>query len=911
MKPLQITVSAFGPYAGEIEIPLYKLGDSGLYLITGDTGAGKTTIFDAITFALYGEASGTNREANMLRSKYADPATPTFVDMTFLYRNEKYHIKRNPEYIRPAKKGQGMTTEKADAVLTYPDGRIVTKTKDVTKAVTELIGLDRNQFSQIAMIAQGDFLKLLLAKTEERSKIFREIFDTKKYQILQDRLKALYSDKRTSYEKLWNSILQYIDSIQYEERTNEGLSVEDTICLLDDIIEQEEKKTEDLKEAYGKIQTEKSMLDQKIGKAESLKKAEQKEREAKEKIEEYLPKLKIAEKAYEIEEEKREEYDRLSTNISLLKDKLSSYDELEENEKEKKEGLQKKERLETKIQKSKETEELLKEQTEQMKKEYESLGNVETKNVQLQNEKKILEEYKTKITDLTNFMRNHRSLQNHLRSAQQEYMKAYEENEKAKKEYDHLEKDFLNAQAGILAETLEEGKECPVCGSKTHPKRASLHRTACSKEMLDQKKHEVTMLTEKMYAVNTKAGELKGQVQQSYQNIKDRAFELFKQDTEDIGEKLQKLIHRIKEENEEWDQKMEQVRKDLLRKETLEKDLPLYTEKQEKEQAFREEMNQSLIKIETQIIHYNEKEETLLKRLRFHRKADAVKEIQDQEHYKKEMDRKYQETKKYYDEIKQMIAVNQELESAMKKQLEGNEGYDLPDLTEQYESLKNKLTQVQDEKEKVSSRLDGNKKIRKQIEEKYSQYHKAEKQLSYIKILSDTANGNIRGEKEKIMLETFVQMTYFNRIISRANIRFMVMSGGQYELKRRENAKDKRRQSGLELDVIDHYNGTERSVSTLSGGEAFKASLSLALGLSDEIQSMAGGIQLDTMFIDEGFGSLDEESLEQAVKALNDLAQGNRLVGIISHVSELKERIEKQVVVTKDRSDGSKVEIIS
>ena len=335
MKPLQITVSAFGPYAGEIEIPLYKLGDSGLYLITGDTGAGKTTIFDAITFALYGEASGTNREANMLRSKYADPATPTFVDMTFLYRNEKYHIKRNPEYIRPAKKGQGMTTEKADAVLTYPDGRIVTKTKDVTKAVTELIGLDRNQFSQIAMIAQGDFLKLLLAKTEERSKIFREIFDTKKYQILQDRLKALYSDKRMSYEKLWNSILQYIDSIQYEERTNEGLSVEDTICLLDDIIEQEEKKTEDLKEAYGKIQTEKSTLDQKIGKAESLKKAEQKEREAKEKIEEYLPKLKIAEKAYETEEEKREEYDRLSTNISLLKDKLSSYDELEENEKEK------------------------------------------------------------------------------------------------------------------------------------------------------------------------------------------------------------------------------------------------------------------------------------------------------------------------------------------------------------------------------------------------------------------------------------------------------------------------------------------------------------------------------------------------------------------------------------------------
>ncbi len=159
------------------------------------------------------------------------------------------------------------------------------------------------------------------------------------------------------------------------------------------------------------------------------------------------------------------------------------------------------------------------------------------------------------------------------------------------------------------------------------------------------------------------------------------------------------------------------------------------------------------------------------------------------------------------------------------------------------------------------------------------------------------------------MLETYIQMTYFDRIIVRANTRFMVMSGGQYELKRRAEADNNRRQSGLELDVIDHYNGTRRSVKTLSGGESFLASLSLALGLSDEIQSSAGGIRLDTMFVDEGFGSLDEESLRQALRALSALSEGNRLVGIISHVAELKERIDRQIVVTKDRDGGSRAQI--
>lgn len=209
----------------------------------------------------------------------------------------------------------------------------------------------------------------------------------------------------------------------------------------------------------------------------------------------------------------------------------------------------------------------------------------------------------------------------------------------------------------------------------------------------------------------------------------------------------------------------------------------------------------------------------------------------------------------------------------------------------------------------ISSRLDRNGEALKNIRKGSGRLTEVETKWTWVKALSNTANGNIGG-KEKIMLETYVQMTYFDRILARANTRFMIMSGGQYELKRRIEAENNRSQSGLELDVIDHYNGTERSVKTLSGGESFKASLSLALGLSDEIQSSAGGIRLDTMFVDEGFGSLDDESLQQAMRALYGLTEGNRLVGIISHVSELKEKIDKQIVVTKEKSGGSRAEIV-
>ena len=302
MRPMYLTLSAFGPYAGEECIDFTQLGKKGIYLITGDTGAGKTTIFDAIVFALYGEASGEARGAEMLRSKYARPETPTFVKMTFSYREKEYQITRNPEYLRPLKKGEGYTTNKADAELLYPDGHIVTKSREVTKAVTELLCLDKNQFTQIAMIAQGDFLKLLFAKTEERSKIFREIFHTKAYQTLQEKLKAEAGQLRSEYEDLYKSISQYMDGILYQEEFAEEmeqlrekqkvLSISEIAETVNGQIAKEQEQLAELEAKQAALEAELAKVSEIIGKSREQERIKTEYEAAKKAVESKKPQLK-------------------------------------------------------------------------------------------------------------------------------------------------------------------------------------------------------------------------------------------------------------------------------------------------------------------------------------------------------------------------------------------------------------------------------------------------------------------------------------------------------------------------------------------------------------------------------------------------------------------------------------------
>lgn len=907
MKPLQLKMSAFGPYADETVIDFTCLGEKGLYLITGDTGAGKTTIFDAITFALYGEASGKYRDADMLRSQYAKEETPTFVEMHFLYRQKEYVIKRNPEYIRPAKKGGGMTTEKADAILSFPDGRIVTKTKEVTKAITELIGLDRNQFTQIAMIAQGDFLKLLFAKTDERSKIFREIFDTKKYQTLQERLKLEKNTLDKEYQDISKSIRQYMDGIQGEKE--EQKTVESRLANLSCVLEEEKEKIAFLTKEIIVIENKLEKLNRYIGKAETTEKNRRELQNLEETLYIQEEKLVRAKKQFLEEEKKETEREQLRTEIVLSEEKIPLYDEAE---KVKTEYNSLKERLQSvtyELTQSKEREAKYNRNVILMKERLEQLVSVNTKKVQLDNEKTALEEKKNQARLLKKMLVEYKEISSRLAKLQEQYQTAMLKGQKKQQEYDRMERNFLDSQAGLLAQKLKEGEPCLVCGAIHHLNPAKLTEKVCTEEELREAKQQSLILMEKATQLSVESGKTKGEMDTARRNIEERAEQIFGKRVESIYIELEKWINELAKADEKMQRDYVALEKELAEKKRFEQQLPQVEKMQKEEEEKRKEWERLQVQYCTECKNLQKQLEKWKESLSFSSKAEVMADIQKKKKKRKMLEEAYEKARRETEEILGKIKEEKAKISTLKSQLEKQEECSLSQLLEEQRKLQGEKAELLTEKENMVSIYHSNGQIKLAVEKQCDVLKTIEKKQVLVKALSDTANGSVSG-KDKIMLETYIQISYFNRIINRANTRFMVMSGGQYELKRREETKDQRSQTGLELDVVDHYNGSIRNVKTLSGGEAFQASLSLALGLSDEIQSLAGGIQLDTMFIDEGFGSLDEEALEQAMKALYRLADGNRLVGIISHVSELKERIEKQIVVKKEKSQGSRVHVI-
>lgn len=772
MRPLELTLSAFGPYAGEETIDFTRLGTKGLYLITGDTGTGKTTIFDAVVFALYGEASGDARGADMLRSKYATVTTPTFVRMKFVYHGAVYQISRNPEYRRPAKKGDGYTSHKADAELVCPDGCIVTKNREVTKAVSELLGLDKNQFTQIAMIAQGDFLRLLYAKTEERSKIFREIFHTKAYQTLQERLKAEAGALRQEYEALGKSIDQYLEGVLCKEeafaarmdsvrQNRRAIPAEEIAMLLQERISLEEEELARLQTQLHTYEKDLERLHQLIGRADERRKREAELEEAKEQIALIRPSLDTMQEQYQQQQLAFQEFEK--ERIELEKLYHDSLEALERKEAQEQQRLQ-----------------------------------VE----------KLLKDVQERETAYKNAALFHR---------------------KVKDKCDEMESRYLDEQAGILAGRLKEGEPCPVCGSVSHPTPARQKDGAPSKESVDKAKREVEAANAKVHRASEEAGAVKGRL-------------------ESAQEQYQSMLALGKDE---------------------------------------------------------EKEAVLL---RFTGKEEAEKELRKKAQESRRMQKGLAETEKMFRQKEKEYERYQNVKETLEKQLEESETCIVEELIAERSVIVEKKQLAAEKQQELYRYVKTNTGIAQAVRKQGKQIEALEKKWNLVGELSGTFNGNVAG-KDKIMLETYVQMTYFDRVINRANTRFMMMSGGQYELKRASAAQNIKSQSGLELDVIDHYNGTIRSVKTLSGGEAFLASLSMALGLSDEIQSAAGGIALDTMFVDEGFGYLDEEALAQAIRTLQGLAEGNRLVGIISHVGSLKDKIEKQIIVTRKKSGGSKAVI--
>ena len=955
MRPRKLVISAFGPYAGRTELDMDRLGQGGLYLITGDTGAGKTTIFDAVAFALYGEASGANREPGMLRSKYADPDTPTFVELTFSYGNKVYTVRRNPEYERPAKRGGGTTIQKADAELTMPDGRVIAKVKDVNAAVREILGVDRNQFSQIAMIAQGDFLKLLLADTKERQGIFRELFQTGRYQVLQERLKDESGKLRDACAAEKASVEQYIRGIacaaessfssELEKAKAGGLPVEEIRELLENILDQDRKARDHMETEFRKAEEELAKVATELGRAAELDRAEKELEQAEEKRAACRLRLAEAENRRKEQQDRKPEQERLQEKAARIRAELPSYQAAEERQME----LQK---LERELMEESERQAELSARQEQQARRLEKLKEEQKKYAgageqreRLAREQEQAEREKRELNAFGAELASYRKLGAELQRVQEKYRKAAADMEKKDAAYRELNRAFLDEQAGILAETLEDRKPCPVCGSLIHPSPARKSEKAPAEAELKKAEQEFRSAKEKAEKASAEAGSRSGEVKAKAGHLRERLAEILRiraggqeeeQETDGTGtsagqvsEREMKKLPGAKElfqPGEPWeqelgarfsalDQKISRLRKQieseeaaLKRRKELEELVP---REEEAEKTLREELfgiRESMAAAASRREELEARRKEICSSLQFESRQQAEQEIERLETGKKAMEKALKDAEDAFRAQEQEMDGLEGQIRQLQTLLQNAVPTDAEGLSERQKELQAQKDSCREMQKKLHARVTSNEETLRNLAAHTETLSELERRWSWVRALSNTANGNLAG-KEKLMLETYIQTTYFDRIIRRANLRFLAMSGGQYELKRSREAGNNKSQSGLELNVIDHYNGTERSVRTLSGGESFKASLSLALGLADEIQSSAGGIRLDTMFVDEGFGSLDEESLRQAIQTLADLAGGNRLVGIISHVRELKERIDRQIVVTKDRTGGSHVRI--
>ena len=1331
MRPVTLEMSAFGPYAGKEIINFDRLGTEGLYLITGDTGAGKTTVFDAIRFALYGVASGENREKSMLRSQYALPETKTYVELVFSCNGKNYTITRNPAYERPKKHGEGTTSEPAHVLLKCPDRAPMTKERDVTDYITRLLGIDKDQFARICMIAQGDFLKLLLADTQDRKKILRNVFHTENYQKLQERLKAETSRARTEYEKLSHSCRSDIESVDpscseelgtiwKEEVLTEKKKYEEILILIEAILEQDRQALEDSGKTKSELTEKRDALIKQIEAAEQIEKKEETLRDLSSKLEEekakgqllkdVLQKAKDREPEAEkysqqaaIEESHLPDYDHLASEKQSLSDTTGRHQKMAKEQTAKTEekeslnnrltdqmeelaGLEKvgeqlvgareeakriedrlaqadkllgrirdaeeadRKALQSRVDENQQQQEIsqYQEQTEKLRQELTGLEGADLKLIakkqehkdtaarldelknfktELQREetlRKKAEELQKQVQSTGEQIREHNEEISHLKeeirarqnaeadlvSAENSLirlkdraglLKELQKNETSLKEENdklaQLEEEkkekaqtasrssrkaedlyqlFLAGQAGILADRLRPDEPCPVCGSTHHPAPCKPMENTPTQEQVDnankQRDQDQNVFTEifSAYAAqkrtvqnltnlisdtfkkfledntaensgdntegitseentvnngaavseknsdgntedasdkisddNANAGsskneniptsedlirinrqetaDAKSRKKAAEQAVRDRsrfekelqtADQILKKLTEEftkvseqaaagkqsaetqkrlcvttaeaLSEKLfmsglfssdslssefftsepsaselsdpailNRIIHAVQDVLQEIDEEIRNLAVKAERKSVLEKELPLRedhknelarqlsnlhglaessaksaeekwnfvrsgtssvlgeaaatalpteaedfkstirrcvdSKKQEitadqssckvkikalEDMAKRKEfltkdnvslgerintLTEAIKGLDIEIGKAVQKQESLRqnidnlqKKLRFADRKQAEAEIQNLKTKNKEILEAVRQAQENLQAAEKAVTELEAQHKALKAEIAGSPVYDRKEDEVKLDETEKKLKENEKLAAVITGRLKVNEDARGRLLDHSRQVLEAEQNLREIQELSNTASGG-SGLRSKVELETYVQMSLFDRIVRRANKRFGVMSSNQYDLQR-SNAMsaDGRSQTGLDLEVIDHFNGTTRSVKSLSGGESFMASLSLAIGLSDEIQSHAGGIRLDTMFVDEGFGSLDQDTLDQAMNAMKDLTEGGeRLVGIISHVNELKSRIGKQIIVTKTRESGSHTKVVS
>ena len=1040
MKPLKIEISAFGPYAEKVVLDVNELGGKGLFLITGDTGAGKTTLFDAIAFALYGEASGNFRTTDSLRSDFAEASTETYVELTFLHRGQVYKLKRNPAYQRLKKTGEGTTPQIAEATLYLPNGDIVYKITEVTRKVEEILGINYNQFKQIVMIAQGEFLQLLKEGSDERGKIFRRVFNTGIYENFQNILKNRESSAGVECAKNNTKILSNYKNIQIPEQearlqelidTGSEHNVNHILVELERInsedISNREGLDKDIQKCDSEIQcliatisngeninrlfqnlanekvtsenlnrTKASYVDKKLelhraDKAQGVAIYESKfqsetklEGESRKKIAEYYArdgKLKEVninlQKASCLEALKKPAIDKNKQELQNIKSQLPVYIKIKDLEKLKNNLQQQHFDL---LQKKKTCEELLTTSSNSLTRlqtELDDLSSVDTENGKITLDKNACA---SKVEALSIIQSNHikfTSLEINSKKLKDNYLKEEKFYQVALRTYQEARSNFLREQAGILAATLFENEPCPVCGSCSHPKKAQIAKDAPSEQELDALEEQMNAKNQSMQEASAEAGKKTVLLEDLQKRILVDANIFFSAgNLEEISEKLPSILSELKVQQTKFVEKLLEIDKKILRKKQCKSELEQLVILEKTQKSKFEELREKFQQNELDSKGYESQITTLKEPLIYHnveevevRIYDLDTSIQQMEHSIKEAEtslsdnntklitigalikteqenlqditgRKDLSEKEYMkklqaedfsndsdykaayrdnniivslrkdiDSYKNKVSLNQQELLRLDNETKGKTVVDLTALEAKKTEIKQQKTEAESGKSVYISRVSINEAIFKALKTVANESEGLREKYVMISELSRAANGAAgKSSCQKIAFEHYVQAVYFEQVLAEANKRLRKMTNNRYELVRNTEVDDRREKTGLGIDVHDNYTGKTRTIKSLSGGECFKASLSLALGLSDIIQSYAGGIEVDTLFIDEGFGALDAESLEQAIQTLVELADGNRLVGIISHVSELKERIDKQVIIKKSQT-GSRIEI--
>lgn len=1077
MKPLRLTMCSFGPYAGVVELPLERLGDEGLYLICGDTGAGKTTIFDAIAFALFGETSGSSRGTKSLRSDFADPDADTYVELLFSYRGEEYRIRRTPLHTRAKKRGNGFTTVNPTVEFERPDGTTITKVNEANEAIEALLGIDRSQFAQIVMIAQGEFRHLLTASTKERAGIFRKLFGTGYLARFQDDLAQQRRDLQSDYDALKRTTDTLADQADFGDatpralerqslRAEGALTLERLGSLLDQQVSEDacfftEKESviadtraqrdaasqrlalaqeaenarmlmhqADLQKAQGERDLEKAQtafqaeleqdplraqLEKQIAAQEAaldsyarLENAERDLAEAKSNLAETQT---AAEKAHRFHEE-------ASVRSHDARNALAAFEGAEAALANAKAALQNAENARKEADrrmdaftafnaaklKSDTLEADVKRADASMHEAEEALGKAERDSAEARSDEKVhedapvrLEAAKAAESGAAASVKAVQDLQTrgaalaaavnlaitNRDDAQEKYRQCAAAYERALALHHSAQKLRLDGQAGILARSLETGIACPVCGSLDHPHPAPLQDDIPTREEVERLQAAAEAALAKAQETAAQASAAGALVEKHQADLDAFIQESGTREDLDKAETVAKwnLAQAKKAHREAIDsvaaltaaqhavqvaKTAEQAARDDLEAkkqtaheaqtswqaaqaatDTLKLSLPESTEQQAEdgkarahaeEQRALEAMHTATDRLEKRdrakrLVDdldarlqtlATEKERTLAAlsdakvrmgsaqaardelaaTLPFSSLKEARTMLAQLKDRKAALDASKmvaeQAVSGAQETIKQAMARRQALE----EQLSRTSSIDKDAEQASFDAANDKLSQLESERDAIISRLNTNKRIASSLGVIAQQSASIEERFGSIAQLADVACGNLSGV-DRISFETYVQGIFFDRIIAAANKRLDLMSSGRYELLRRSDATNRKAQSGLDLDVFDNYTGKARDASSLSGGESFQASLSLALGLSDVVQSSAGGVQLDTMFIDEGFGSLDPDALQQAIRMLSTLSGGGKLIGIISHVEELKEAIDRKVVVTSSRAGSS------